>query len=60
MSVKYSVVERGKPGSPETPKKFYPSVQSSGRVITREVAEMAAIEFTKAPDPPAAPRAIDQ
>jgi predicted histone-like DNA-binding protein len=46
MSVKYSVVERGKPGSPQTPKKFYPSVQSSGRVTTREVAEMAAQRST--------------
>ncbi len=42
MSVKFNVVERGKPGDIETPKKFYPSIQSTGRVTTRELAEQAA------------------
>jgi predicted histone-like DNA-binding protein len=42
MSVKFNVVERGKPGDLETPKKFYPSIQSTGRVTTRELAEQAA------------------
>ena len=42
MSVKYNVVERGNPANPEAPKKFYPSIQSSGRVSTRELAERAA------------------
>ena len=42
MSVKFNVVERGKPGSPETPKKFYPSIVSSGKISQREVAKHAA------------------
>ena len=29
MAVKYNVVERGKPGDPAAPKKYYPSVTSS-------------------------------
>jgi predicted histone-like DNA-binding protein len=40
--VKFNIVERGNPSNPEAPKKFYPSVQSSGRVTTRELAEQAA------------------
>lgn len=46
MSVKYNVVERANPSNREAPKKFYPSIESSGRVITREVAEMAAQRST--------------
>ena len=42
MSVKFNIVERGKPGDITTPKKFYPSIQSTGRVTTRELAEQAA------------------
>jgi predicted histone-like DNA-binding protein len=42
MSIKFSVVERGNPANPEAPKKFYPSIQSSGRVTTRELAEQAS------------------
>ena len=42
MSVKYNVVERGNPANPEAPKKFYASIQSSGRVTTRELAERAS------------------
>jgi predicted histone-like DNA-binding protein len=42
MSVHFNVVERGKPGSPETPKKFYPSIVSSGKVSQRDVAKRAA------------------
>ena len=42
MTVKYNVVERGNPANPEAPKKFYVSIQSSGRVTTRELAEQAA------------------
>jgi len=42
MSVKFNVVERGKPGSPETPKKFYPSIVASGKVNQRDVAKRAA------------------
>ncbi len=46
MSVKFNIVERGNPGNREAPKKFYPSIQSSGRVSTREIAEMAAQRST--------------
>jgi predicted histone-like DNA-binding protein len=42
MSVKYNVVERGNPAKPETPKKFYPSIVSSGRLTARELAAEAA------------------
>ena len=38
MSVKYNVVERGKPGDPTAPKKYYPSIQSSGRATLRQLA----------------------
>ena len=46
MSVKFNIVERGNPSNCEAPKKFYPSIQSSGRVTTREMAEMAAQRST--------------
>jgi predicted histone-like DNA-binding protein len=46
MSVKYNIVERGNPSNREAPKKFYPSIQSTGRVTTREMAEMAAQRST--------------
>lgn len=46
MSVKYNIVERGNPSNREAPKKFYPSIQSSGRVTTRELADMAAQRST--------------
>jgi predicted histone-like DNA-binding protein len=42
MTVKYNIVERGNPTNPTAPKKFYASIQSSGRVTTRELAERAA------------------
>jgi predicted histone-like DNA-binding protein len=42
MSVKFNIVERGNPANPGAPKKFYPSIQSSGRVSTRELAELAS------------------
>ena len=42
MPVKYNIVERGNPTNPTAPKKFYPSIHSSGRVTTRELAERAA------------------
>jgi predicted histone-like DNA-binding protein len=44
MSVKFNVVERGNPLNPSAPKKFYPSVKSTGRVTTRQLAEVAARE----------------
>ena len=46
MVVKYNIVERGKPNDPAAPKKFYPSVVTSGRVTVRQLAEMAAREST--------------
>ena len=42
MPVKFNIVERGNPTNREAPKKFYASIQSSGRVTTRELAERAA------------------
>ena len=42
MSVKFNIVERGNPANPAAPRKFYPSIQSSGRVSTRELAELAS------------------
>jgi predicted histone-like DNA-binding protein len=41
MSVKFNIVERGRPGKPEAPKKYYPSIQSAGRVTLRQLAEEA-------------------
>ncbi len=49
MPVKFNIVERGNPGNPQAPKKFYPSIQSSGRVTTRQLAEQAAKESTVSP-----------
>ncbi len=46
MSVKFNIVERGNPAKPQDPKKYYPSIQSSGRITTRELAEMAAERST--------------
>lgn len=42
MSVKFNVVERGNPANPEAPKKFYPSIQSTGRMTLRQPAEQAS------------------
>ncbi len=46
MSVKFNVVERRNPSNPEAPKKFYPSIQSSGRLNLRELAAVAADRST--------------
>jgi predicted histone-like DNA-binding protein len=46
MPIKYNIVERGNPSNREAPKKYYPSIQSSGRITTREMAEMAADRST--------------
>ena len=46
MPIKYNIVERGNPSNREAPKKYYPSIRSSGRVTTREMAEMAADRST--------------
>ena len=48
MSVKFNVVERGNPSKPEDPKKFYPSVVSSGKVGDRDVARRASVQSTVA------------
>ena len=42
MTVKYNVVERGNPSKPAAPKKFYPSIESSGRKTLRQMAERIA------------------
>ncbi|MCE9646012.1 MAG: HU family DNA-binding protein [Chloroflexi bacterium] len=49
MSVKFNIVERGNPSNRAAPKKFYPSIQSTGRVTTRQLAEQAAKESTMSP-----------
>lgn len=46
MSVKFNIVERGNPSDPQAPKKFYPSIQSSGRLTLRELAEQASDRST--------------
>lgn len=38
MTVKYNVVQRGNPSNREAPKKFYPSVASTGRKTLRQMA----------------------
>lgn len=38
MSVKYNVIERGNPSNREAPKKYYPSIASSGRKTLRQIA----------------------
>ena len=38
MTVKFNVVERGNPANREAPKKFYPSVASTGRKTLRQMA----------------------
>jgi len=47
MSVKYNVVERPNPRDPGAPKKFYPSIQSSGRKslreLTRRITQMCTV-----------------
>lgn len=42
MSVKYNVIERGNPSDTSAPKKYYPSVVSSGKINMRTVAKRAA------------------
>lgn len=47
MTIKYNTVERGNPARPESVRKFYPSIQSTGRVTLRdlveEVSEMSSL-----------------
>ena len=42
MSVKFNVIERGNPANREAPKKFYPSIASSGRKTLRQLAGQIA------------------
>jgi predicted histone-like DNA-binding protein len=42
MSIKFNIVERGRPGHSEATKKYYPSIQSTGRVSVRDLAERAS------------------
>ena len=39
MTVKYNIVERRNPGDPDAPKKYYPSVQSTGRKNLRQLSQ---------------------
>jgi predicted histone-like DNA-binding protein len=42
MSIKFNIVERGRPGDSKAAKKYYPSIQSTGRVSIRQLAEHAS------------------
>ncbi len=42
MSVKFNVVQRANPANRTAPKKFYPSIQSTGRVTLRQLADRIA------------------
>jgi hypothetical protein len=42
MSIKFNIVERGTPGNSEAAKRYYPSIQSTGRVSVRDLAERAS------------------
>lgn len=39
MTVRFNVVQRGNPANPTAPKKWYPSIDSSGRKTLRQMAE---------------------
>lgn len=49
MSLKYKVIARKNPNKPEEPAKYYPSVQTSGTVTLRQLAEKAADISTLSP-----------
>ncbi len=40
--IKYNKVKRSRPGHPEVPEKYYPSLQSTGRITTNELAQEAS------------------
>lgn len=46
MSVKYRVREHINPSNPQAPKKYYPSIVSSGRCDQRRLAELIAAMST--------------
>jgi predicted histone-like DNA-binding protein len=49
MSVRYKVITRVNPQNPGAPKKYYPQVQSAGKVGIREMANDAAKMSTLSP-----------
>lgn len=42
MTVKIHAIQRGNPSNKNAPKKYYPSIESTGHVTTRELADEAA------------------
>ena len=49
MAIFYNKVERGNPGNPAAPKRWYPVLKSTGLVKEREVAKLLADETTLNP-----------
>ncbi len=49
MPVKYTVITRPNPQDPQSPRKYYPSYASSGRVSQRQLARRAAEISTLSP-----------
>jgi len=39
MTIKFNIIERANPRDLEAPKKFYPSIQSSGRMSLRQLSQ---------------------
>ena len=61
MPIKYSVIPRKTPQHPEDPPKYYPSIQSSGKLTLRQLAQrMAAISTLSTIDTMAAIEAFLQ
>lgn len=46
MTVKFNIVEKGNPSDREAPKKFYPSIQATGRLTLQELSALAADRST--------------
>lgn len=46
MSVKYNLIERANPLDRAAPKKWYPSIEASGRLTVRQLAAIAADRST--------------
>ena len=46
MSVKFNLIERANPLDRAAPKKWYPSIQASGHVTTRQLAAQASLMST--------------
>ena len=49
MPIFYNKMERGNPGNPSAPKRWYPVLKSTGMVKEREVARLLADETTLNP-----------